>query len=175
VIAVNQQIASLHEDLKRQVENAYRVEKVSLEEMEARRAKIVEELAEARTELDAVPDKERQVAEMEAMIKKLEERHSLLLQRQSETEIARAGQSDWDVVILTHAGPPYSKKTRDYVRLALGPLLSLIVGLGLAFFLESVDHSVKNQAEAEEYLDVPVLATISDFEAKRSKVVGRDA
>jgi len=175
VIAVNEQIASLHADLKRQVDNAYKVEKVTLEEMQARRASVVEELTEARTELDALPDKERQVVEMDAMIRKLEDRHSLLLNRQGEAEIARAGHTDWEVTILSHASAPYTKKTRDYVRLALGPLLSLIVGLGLTFFLESIDHSMKSQAEAEEYLDVPVLATISDYENTRTRVVGRDA
>ncbi|HEU4928714.1 MAG TPA: capsular biosynthesis protein, partial [Candidatus Krumholzibacteria bacterium] len=55
-----------------------------------------------------------------------------------------------------------------FVRLALGPILSIIIGLGLAFFLESMDHSVKSRAEAEEYLDAPVLGTISDTNGRKS-------
>ena len=47
LVAVNQQIADLHADLKRQVENAYLVEKVSLSEMEARRA-VLERVVRAR-------------------------------------------------------------------------------------------------------------------------------
>jgi capsular polysaccharide biosynthesis protein len=43
------------------------------------------------------------------------------------------------------------------------------VGLGIAFFLESMDHSVKSRAEAEEYLKVPVLATIADATPPRRK------
>jgi capsular polysaccharide biosynthesis protein len=58
------------------------------------------------------------------------------------------------------------------VRLALGPILSVIIGLGLAFFLESMDHSVKSRAEAEEYLDAPVLATISEMSQRRSAAGG---
>ena len=174
VIAVDEQIARLRADLKQQVVNAYNIEKASLEEVQTRRAQVVDELNQARAELNTMPDKERRLAEMDAMIAKLDERHRLLLQRQSEAEIAQAGHPEWDVVILSHASKPYSKKTRDYVRLAIGPLLSLIVGFGLAFFMESMDHSIKNAAEAEEYLDTPVLVTISDLEARPRKTVGHD-
>jgi capsular polysaccharide biosynthesis protein len=106
---------------------------------------------------------------MDAMIRSLEEKHKLLVGRQSESEIAQAGYPQQDVSILARASAPYNKKTRDYVRLALGPLLSLIVGLGIAFFLESMDHSVKSRGEVEEYLNVAVLATISEAGMQRRK------
>jgi uncharacterized protein involved in exopolysaccharide biosynthesis len=173
VVAVDEQIARLHADLKQQVLNAYNIEEAALDELRARRAQVLEELNSVRAELETIPDKERRLAEIDAMIKKLEERHALMLQRQGESQIAQAGHTDWDVVILADASPPYSKKTQDYVRLAIGPLLSLIVGFGIAFFMESMDHSVKNAAEAEQYLDAPVLVTISDLAARR-KTVGHD-
>jgi uncharacterized protein involved in exopolysaccharide biosynthesis len=174
VIAVNESILRLHIDLKKQVDNAYTVEKITLNEMKARRAGIVEELAGARWELTKLPESERQVAEMDAMITKLEDRHAQLLKSQTDSEVAKAGAPDWEVLILSSASPPYNKKTRDYVRLAIGPLLSVIVGFGIAFFLESMDHSIKNAAEAEEYLDAPVLVTISDMEA-RPRAGGHDS
>ncbi|MDH4037632.1 MAG: Wzz/FepE/Etk N-terminal domain-containing protein [Candidatus Krumholzibacteria bacterium] len=174
VIAVDEQIARLHADLKQQVLNAYTIEVAGLNELKARRSQLLEELNGVRAELETVPDKERRLAEIDAMIKKLEERHALMLERQSETQIAQAGHTDWDVVILAAASAPYTKKTRDYVRLAIGPLLSLIVGLGIAFFMESMDHSIKNAAEAEEYLDTPVLVTIADLSVRPRKTVGHD-
>jgi uncharacterized protein involved in exopolysaccharide biosynthesis len=168
LLAVNQQIADLHADLKRQVENAYLVEKVTLGEMVARRASILEELNAAHAELDAIPDRERKLTEIDETIKNLADRLETLEDRQSEAEIARAGHPEQDVSILQHASAPYNKKTRNYVRLGLGPLLSIIVGLGIAFFLESMDHSVKSRAEAEEFLGVPVLAVVSETARKRT-------
>jgi uncharacterized protein involved in exopolysaccharide biosynthesis len=161
---VNRQIADLHEDLKREVDNAYKVEAASLQEMKARRVALDEELKQANHDLDELPDRDRQLAEIDQMIRSLDEKHKQLVGRQSDAEIALASYPEWDVSLLSGAGTPYRKKTRDFVRLALGPILSIIIGLGLAFFLESVDHSVKSRAEAEEYLDAPVLATISDVE-----------
>ena len=172
LLAIEQQIKDLREDLKRQVENAYKVEKVSLSEMQARRASVMQELTETRLALEKVPDHERQLTEMDQMIRSLEEKHTLLVGRQSEAEIARVSAPEWDVSILSSASAPYKKKTRDFVRLALGPILSLIIGLGLAFFLESMDHSVKSQAEAEEYLNAPVLATISDMAERKASAGG---
>ena len=171
VIAVNAQIADLHRDLELQVENAYQVEKGTLGEMQARRSGVMQELAAARAELDRVPDHERDLREIDAKIEGLESQEKYYMQKRSDVEITAAGRSTEDVSILSSASKPYSKKKRDYVRLALGPLLSIIVGLGVAFFLESMDHSVKNRAEAEEYLNVTVLATVADVSSTRKNGV----
>jgi succinoglycan biosynthesis transport protein ExoP len=169
VIAVNAQIAQLHDDLKEEVQNAYKVEKGSLEEAEAKRDAVLSELNIAKQELAAVPDLERQLAEIDTKIDVFETSEKNLVQQQTSAQITAAGSPEEDVTILASASAPYSKKTRDYVRLALGPLLSIIVGLGIAFFLESMDHSVKSRAEAEEYLKVPVLATVADATPPRKK------
>jgi uncharacterized protein involved in exopolysaccharide biosynthesis len=169
VISVNAQIAELHENLKEEVENAYKVEKGSLEEAQAKRSAVFEELNRAKQELATVPDHERQLAEIDNNIAVLETSEKNLIQQQTSAQITAVGSPEEDVTILSRASNPYSKKTRDYVRLALGPLLSIIVGLGIAFFLESMDHSVKSRAEAEEYLKVPVLATIADTGLARSR------
>ena len=162
VVGIDQQIHELHANLEREVKNAARVEAQALEELYARRAAVVTELGEARSKVDAIPDKDFELTRIEDNIRTLEKRYEMLLQKQSESEIAIAGRPEWEVTVLSRPSGPYTRKTRDYVRLSLGPLLSLIVALGLAFFLESIDHSVKNVSEVEEYLGKSVLATISE-------------
>ena len=46
------------------------------------------------------------------------------------------------------------------LQLAIGAILGLIFGIGLAFFLEYLDTSVKTLEDVERYLQVPVLAVI---------------
>jgi capsular polysaccharide biosynthesis protein len=123
----------------------------------------MDELDQANRALESLPDKQLVLNRMNGTITDLEEKNKTLLKRQGEAEIALASSPEWEVTILSPASNARTKKTKDYVRMALGPFLSVIVGLGLAFFLESLDHSVKNIAEAEEYLRAPVLATISDI------------
>jgi succinoglycan biosynthesis transport protein ExoP len=46
------------------------------------------------------------------------------------------------------------------MNLALGAVVGLIFGVGIAFFLEYLDTSVKSLEDVERYLQVPVLAVI---------------
>ena len=163
VMSIQQQISELRNDLKAEIENAYQIEGQELEALYKKKVSLSRTISESRSRLDALPDKDRELGKFDITIENLKGKYELLLMRQSETDIALAGQSTWEVTILSYASPPYSKKTSDYVRLALGPLLSIVVAFGLAFFLESLDHSVKNMSEAEEHLDLPVLATISEM------------
>ena len=56
--------------------------------------------------------------------------------------------------------PAYAARPRVALNLALGAVVGLIVGLGLAFFIEYLDTSVKTMDDVETLLGVPVLAII---------------
>jgi len=56
--------------------------------------------------------------------------------------------------------PSYPARPRVGLNLALGALVGLVVGLGLAFFIEYLDTSVKTMEDVESLLGVPVLAII---------------
>ncbi len=59
------------------------------------------------------------------------------------------------------AEPPSAPaRPRVGLNLALGALVGLVVGLGLAFFIEYLDTSVKTMEDVESLLGVPVLAII---------------
>ena len=56
--------------------------------------------------------------------------------------------------------PSYPARPRVALNLALGALVGLVVGLGLAFFIEYLDTSVKTMDDVESLLGVPVLAIV---------------
>ncbi len=56
--------------------------------------------------------------------------------------------------------PSYAARPRVALNLALGAVIGLVVGLGLAFFIEYLDTSVKTMDDVENLLGVPVLAII---------------
>jgi polysaccharide biosynthesis transport protein len=56
--------------------------------------------------------------------------------------------------------PSYPIRPRVGLNLALGALVGLVVGLGLAFFIEYLDTSVKTMEDVENLLGLPVLAII---------------
>ena len=132
------------------------------DEIAARHESLLKEKRQTEAELVLIPDKARELARIESNITANEEKYQLLLRRQHEAQIAIATNQDFEITILNPPGKATARRTSDYVRLAVGPVVSLIVGLGLAFFFESTDHSLKNPAEVEQYLHTSVLASVSE-------------
>ena len=56
--------------------------------------------------------------------------------------------------------PSYPARPRVGLNLTLGALIGLVIGIGLAFFIEYLDTSVKTMDDVESLLGVPVLAII---------------
>ena len=56
--------------------------------------------------------------------------------------------------------PSFPARPRVGLNLALGALVGLVLGVGLAFFIEYLDTSVKTMEDVENLLEVPVLAII---------------
>lgn len=68
-----------------------------------------------------------------------------------------------DESIVVHEEPQVSQNPVSpnvTLNLVLGAVVGLIFGVGIAFFLEYLDTSVKSLEDVERYLQVPVLAVI---------------
>ncbi len=112
------------------------------------------------------PRAEVELERIDAALAKLLRTYDNVVAQQMEAKISRASNPEWTVTILNPASPAYQKKTRDYVRIALGPAFSLLIALGLAFFIDNLDHSIKNIADAEENLGLSVLASFPETDRK---------
>ena len=119
-------------------------------------------MAGIRAEVVAIPQIRVELDRLNRDIGQKQDEYEQLRSSQLLTRINRATSPDYTVTILAPASSPYAKKTRDYVRMALAPLMSLVVGFLLAFFLDSLDHSLRTSSEVEQHLGVPVLASLPD-------------
>jgi len=94
--------------------------------------------------------------------------YSMLLERLQEARITEASKVG-DIHIVDLADIPHSpikpNKTRNII---LGVILGLALGIGLAFFRESLDTSIKSQNDVENFLHLPVLATIPTINSNGS-------
>jgi uncharacterized protein involved in exopolysaccharide biosynthesis len=167
VMAVENQMADLRRMLKQEVENAYELANAQYLARSARYQSLREEIVKTQAEIGTLPEKQKELARIETNIAANEKKYEILLGKRHEAAVAVATSTDFDVTVLNPPGRATARRTSDYVRLAVGPFLSLIVGLGLAFFLESMDHSVRNAAEVEHYLGSRLLATVSEARRKR--------
>ncbi len=130
--------------------------------LEAKRAVVLRDLAEVERKIHELPTEQTRLEELDRRILVLRDSYQELSRRSDQARIAQATSSNITVVLLAPAGRASVKNARDYVRLALAPAFSLLVGLGLAFFVDSLDTTVRTTGHAEEALEVPVLAILAD-------------
>ena len=160
--AAKAKIDELHTMLDEEVKSRVRGAEMELKAKEAQLAAARANWGASSARVAAFPDADAKLSDLDRRIGALRESYGDLIKRAQEARIQQATAPAWTVLLLSPAGQPYAKNTKDYMRIALAPVFSLIVGLGLAFFVDSMDTSVKNPREAETVLDLPVLATLRE-------------
>jgi capsular exopolysaccharide synthesis family protein len=83
------------------------------------------------------------------------------LRTRAQTQTMELAMPRFAVSVKQIAEPPvYAARPRVGLNLTLGALVGLVIGIGLAFFIEYLDTSVKTMDDVESLLGVPVLAII---------------
>jgi uncharacterized protein involved in exopolysaccharide biosynthesis len=120
-------------------------------------------------DLVAVDVQLAQMGNLEARSAEIDNQRATWLTRYSEfarsSDQARVNQNTMpriSIFLLNPASPARPQNTLDYVRLGLAPAFSLVVGVGLAFFVDGLDLTVRTSPQAEEEVRLPVLAAIRE-------------
>ncbi|MCS6873626.1 MAG: polysaccharide biosynthesis tyrosine autokinase [Pyrinomonadaceae bacterium] len=108
------------------------------------------------------------------LTQKIETSRSLLntyIQRQKELELAISSSRPDNISISTRAsvpevpsGPPRNRN------IVIAFLISIVMGVGLAFLLDYLDDSIRNVDDVTRHLGLPTLAMIPDANAEKKKV-----
>ncbi len=162
------QVDQLESMLSSEVKTRIQLTESEVRSLEAKAGQIRRSMAEGQSRLATYPARTARMSEIETRIAALQKNYTDLTNASAQAKIAKATSPDWTVDLLTPAGRPYAKNTRDYVRLALAPIFSLIVGLGLAFFIDGLDATLKSPRETEEALELPVLASLTEHKERRA-------
>jgi polysaccharide biosynthesis protein PslE len=161
---IRQQIEDLYTNLDKEIESLLKVKRAELDILQVRQRELQGLVSDLEKEKDLYPARSIELERIDNALAREEERYGEISDRHMEAKVTMASNPEWTVTILSNASPAYRKKTRDYVRIALGPLFSLVVALGFAFFIDNLDHSIKNVSEAEDVFGMHVLASFPDTE-----------
>jgi succinoglycan biosynthesis transport protein ExoP len=160
-------LATLQALLRKEVEGGIQVARSRIDLHQARVDALDRDIADIRSRLGGIPSSQRRVEELEAELKTLRMRYDDYAKARDLARISSNTSQALNVVLLNPAGPGVPGNSRDWVRLALAPAFSLVVGIGLAFFIDGLDLTVRTAAQAEEYLEAPVLASLSERRRRR--------
>ena len=167
LVAATVTLDTLRSMLRREVQSRIGVARVRVDILQARRAVILKDIETLEQSLALMPDKEMSIVEMDRRISVLKERYKELSENSDRVRITQNTSPSRNVVLLSRASKAVPRNTRDYVRLALAPAFSIVVGIGLAFFLDGLDLTVRTARQAEEAAGLPVLASLNERRRKR--------
>jgi uncharacterized protein involved in exopolysaccharide biosynthesis len=162
VVAAENALQSMKEILKREVGARLEMSQTRVQGIAARLQVIDHDIASVRADLASMPSKEMTLSEIDREIDVLRVRYRDLVQNSDQARISQQNSSTIYVLVLAPASAGAPQNTRDYVRLALAPVFSLVVGVGVACFVDGLDTRMRSVGEVEESLDMPVLASITE-------------
>ncbi|AIF53706.1 GumC family protein [Pelosinus sp. UFO1] len=117
-------------------------------------------------ELSKLPGKELGLAKVMRDAAVNQEIYIMLAKRHEEARISEVMEPT-DVQVIDKADSPEKpispKKTLNVI---IAAILGLFIGTGLAFLLEYMNKTVRTADDVEQYLDLPVLGSIPDFNSK---------
>jgi tyrosine-protein kinase Etk/Wzc len=119
--------------------------------------------------LSKLPNKELQLARLLRAKEVGESVYRLLLMKHEEAKITEAGKIG-NVRVIDPAQPPqFPIKPRKVLNFAIGLVVGLTLGVGLSFFLDSLDNSVKTVEDIEHNFELPVLGLIPAIHSEGGK------
>jgi succinoglycan biosynthesis transport protein ExoP len=160
-------LATLKGMLRREVEARLQISQTRVTALTERLRSIDRDLAGVRSELATLPAKEARISELETRIAALKLRYGDVVEKSGAARITAFTSLPVKIMLLSPAAPATPKAARDYVRLALAPAFSIVVGIGVAFFVDGLDITVRTAGHAEEGSELPVLATVNERRRRR--------
>ncbi len=165
VVAVQRQLAEVERQFDKEIKQNLALAQARLAPLVAKENELKRQVAAVESQLLGYPQQDAVMADLNTNIRIMERDYETLTSKKIEAMVSRESSPEWTVMLLSPPSEPAALRTRDYVRLSMGPLLGLLVGIGLAFLLDSLDHTVKSKSDAENVLGLPVLASVSEVDA----------
>lgn len=125
-------------------------------------------LAEYRKQLEKLNRIEVELNQLDQEVEVERDNYRLYLSKFEESRISDAMDTEKiaNVSVIEPAQTPLKTVSpRILLNMVLGIFLGVFGGLGLAFFLEYVDDSLEKDVDVENYLEVPVLASIPEMKS----------
>jgi len=118
------------------------------------------EIARFEKQLKALPDAEQQLVRLTRLATVNADIYTFLLQKHEEARIARAATISSINIIDPSIVPDRPVKPNKRKNLLLALIVGGMAGVGIAFFMEYLDDTIKDAETAKKILGVPVLSVI---------------
>lgn len=162
VIELRAEIETTKEKLNKQVREI-------MDSLEAKKKSLGIVVGKYEKAVQLTPMKEKKLDELKLAVTVAEDAYLQMHEQYEEARLQEAKKLN-EIRVIDKAKPPlYPKWPMQFLYPLLGCLTGLIVSISLAFFIESMDDTVKTIESAEKILGYSVLATIPNLQHSRWK------
>ncbi len=162
VAGARQTLETLQGMLRKEVEQRVHLAGSRVATLQSKVAVLDREIAVIREQLVSAPGNLKEMEQIDSDLNALRQRLSEVSRSRDDAMITANTSADVNVVMLAPASVALRSNELDVVRLLLAPAFSLMVGIAIAFFIDGLDLTVRTANQAEEFLDLPVLASMSE-------------
>jgi polysaccharide biosynthesis transport protein len=148
--------------LRREVVQALKLAQAKVQGLRSRLETIDGQIAGLQADLAEMPNKEARLQDLDQRLTVLKARFLALTQDSDQARVTEQTSRRVSVVVLSPASAGRARNSHDYVRLALAPAFSLVVGIGLAFFIDGLDTRLRTARDVEDTTDLPVFASLTE-------------
>lgn len=133
----------------------------------SQKAAIQRVMADSEKEVAKLPGKEQGISRLTRDVMVAQEIYIMLAKRYEEARISEVAQPLDIQVIDVAIAPEEGVLPNKEMNVLVGAILGLLVGGGIAMFLEFSRRTITTSHEAKEYLGLPVLGVIPDFNLEK--------
>lgn len=153
--------------IHQQLNLALHTEKAALASLKSKAEILKTQLGAARRELEELNNTEFRMLDLQRELGMQEAKYRKYAENREQARIDQAleAQKVSNITIVQPAvGYSEPVRPRPGRNLAVGFFLSLILGIGVAFFWEFLDHSIRTPQDVEERLKLPVLGSMPSLQ-----------
>ncbi|NOZ25086.1 MAG: polysaccharide biosynthesis tyrosine autokinase [Nitrospirae bacterium] len=146
-----------------------------LDSLRNKKESFAREISQLRAELKVLPEEEKRLAGLVLNKEVLSNINAFLFQKLNEATITQASTISSIQVVDPAIVPDVPIKPNKKRNILLAVVVGLMSGMGLAFFFDYLDNSIKTPRDVEERLGLPIFGHIPLAPVEKSNRRSRDA
>jgi len=159
-LVVQKKVKLIRKNIDREIDNVLAsVESEYQAKVESERS-LKRELTKVKAEAQDINKKEIDYNRLKRVSDNYSSLYKLVLKRQKEATLAAHQETNNIYKLDSAVEPIFPVYPRVKLNILLAAVIGLLGGIGLAFFLEYLDNTIKTQEDVERYLQIPFLGIV---------------
>ncbi|MBW1872153.1 MAG: GumC family protein, partial [Deltaproteobacteria bacterium] len=157
---VNNKVALIRKNIDREVDNVLASLESEYKAKQGSEISLRKEISKIKAEAHDINKKELDYKRLKRVSDNYTALYQHVLKRQKEATLASHQETNNVYKLDSAIEPHFPVSPRVRLNILLAVVIGLLGGVGLAFFLEYLDNTIKNQEDVERYLQIPFLGIV---------------